>query len=611
MSKKTRRSFVFHSIAAVALGAAAMLPMAAMATVTVYVGGDGASDDNVGTSPTAPFATIEKAMDKVNAENNADNCKVYVRAGTYNVSMVKSFNKGNYISLIGETGSPGDVVIDGGGNTSIFNSQVNAWKNGLTLLNVTIQNATGTAVYFQSHYSVVSNCVFRGNAARAFQTGQNATIIDCVFEDNGDGSVEGGAVRATEGTIIRGCSFSRNKGLIGGAVAGIKATSSMNDGYQIALDGCAFTNNFSATVGGAFCGLGGNGIVNCDFIGNVASNEYSTATGNDPSTGAVVARGGAMALIGNTLPANAHVISNCTFSANVIWGDGGSAVFVRNGDSVVVDCNFVCNTSRTSVVASPAGGAFYRNFVTGTNHACTENIERCIFDGNVADGPGASNGYSCTFRNCLFINNENKANEGGAIRASTKGFCAENCTFAVNSATTYGGAVALAAAGAHDSAFTNCLFVLNEARNPGTSHAKSGVNVGWYNTDANWYPPQVKSFYNCMEVVSQEDYDKGGSGITTGGGKPAVLWYGTGATDFANKVVAGTLADFFIDAANGDYTTVKKSPARNVGVNHDWMASATDLIGKVRINADDGSIVDIGCYEWYNLNPPGLMIFVR
>ena len=118
-----------------------------------------------------------------------------------------------------------------------------------------------------------------------------------------------------------------------------------------------------------------------------------------------------------------------------------------------------------------------------------------------------------------------------------------------------------------------------------------------------------------MEVVSQEDYDKGGSGITTASaaGKPAVLWYGTGATDFANKVVAGTLADFFTDAANGDYTTVKKSPARNAGVNHDWMASAADFTGKARINADDGSIVDIGCHEWYNPNPPtpGLIIVVR
>ena len=601
----------FGSKLAVALCAAAVLPMAAMATVTVYVGGDGASDDNSGTSSSAPFATIEKAMDKVNAEDNANDCKVYVRAGTYTVSTVKSFNKGDNISLIGETGNPEDVVIDGGGNTPIFNSQVNAWKTGLTLRNVTIQNASGTAVYFQSHYSVVSNCVFKGNAARAFQTGQNATIIDCVFEDNGDGSVEGGAVKATGGTIIRGCSFSRNKGLIGGAVAGVRYTNSMNEGYQIALDGCAFTNNFSATVGGAFCGLGGNGIVNCDFVGNVSSNEYATATGNDPSTGAVVARGGAIAFIGNTRPDSAHFVSNCTFAANTIWGDGGSALFVRNGDSVVADCSFVCNTARTSAVSSPSGGAIYRSFVTGTNHASTQNIERCIFDGNVADGPGASTGYDCVFRSCLFVNNENKVNEGGAIRASTRGFCAENCTFAENRAATYGGAVAIAAANGHGSSVTNCLFVRNEAQNPGTTHAKGGVNVGWYNTDGNWKPPQVKSFYNCMEVVSQEDYDKGGSGDVSSGGKPAVLWLGTGATDFANKVVAGTLADFFTDAANGDYTTVKKSPARNVGVNHDWMASATDLIGKVRINADDGSIVDIGCYEWYNLNPPGLMIFVR
>ena len=39
MSKKTRRSFVFHSIAAVALGAAVMLPMAAAATEYQWAGG--------------------------------------------------------------------------------------------------------------------------------------------------------------------------------------------------------------------------------------------------------------------------------------------------------------------------------------------------------------------------------------------------------------------------------------------------------------------------------------------------------------------------------------------------------------------------------------------
>ena len=53
-------------IAAVALGAAMMLPMAAEATVTLYVGGENASDDNSGTSTSAPLATIDKAMDRVN-----------------------------------------------------------------------------------------------------------------------------------------------------------------------------------------------------------------------------------------------------------------------------------------------------------------------------------------------------------------------------------------------------------------------------------------------------------------------------------------------------------------------------------------------------------------
>ena len=39
------------------------------------------------------------------------------------------------------------------------------------------------------------------------------------------------------------------------------------------------------------------------------------------------------------------------------------------------------------------------------------------------------------------------------------------------------------------------------------------------------------------------------------------------------------------------------------------MVDAIDLSGNARINAKDGNVVDIGCYEF--LQPPGLMIFVR
>lgn len=596
---------------AVALCAAAVLPMAAMATVTVYVGGDGASDDNAGTS-SKPYATIEKAMDMVNAENDANDSKVYVRAGIYNVTAVKSFNKGQRMGLIGETGNPADVVIDGGGATAIINYSGTTAVSGLTICNVTIQNATGTAVNLYSTDAVVSNCVFKSNAQRALSVLGNSLVVDCVFEDNGDATLPGGAIYVpANGTTVRRCSFVGNRGSAGGAVAGTALSSGnadMNIGYQIGLDSCAFTNNFSATLGGAFCGLGGNGIVNCDFSGNVASNEVTNAAGVTAPN--VVARGGAIAFIGSSLPASAHVVSNCTFTANTVWGDGGSALFTRNGAANVSDCTFLCNTSRTSAASSPYGGAVLRFWITGSNLSSMQTFERCVFDGNVANGPGASIGRDSLFRNCLFVNNENKSNEGGAIRASVS-FRAENCTFAENRAATYGGAVAIAAANGHGSSVTNCLFVRNEAQNPGTTHAKGGVNVGWYNTDGNWKPPQVKSFYNCMEVVSQEDYDKGGSGDVSSGGKPAVLWLGTGATDFANKVVAGTLADFFTDAANGDYTTVKKSAARNAGVYHGWMASAIDLAHKSRINVDDDSKVDIGCYEWYNLNPPGMVIFVR
>ena len=145
--------------------------------------------------------------------------------------------------------------------------------------------------------------------------------------------------------------------------------------------------------------------------------------------------------------------------------------------------------------------------------------------------------------------------------------------------------------------------MLNETSSPST-HAKGGVNVGWPDTSSSW-TTRVAAFYNCMEVVTQAQYDEG-----SGSGKPATLWLGAGLTTCANKVRAGTLADFFVDAANGDYSPKKSTPARNAGVNAPWMAGATDLAGKARINVDDGNVVDIGCYEWYK-NIHGLILTVR
>ena len=51
------------------------------------------------------------------------------------------------------------------------------------------------------------------------------------------------------------------------------------------------------------------------------------------------------------------------------------------------------------------------------------------------------------------------------------------------------------------------------------------------------------------------------------------------------------------------------SVCRNAGINADWMVDAIDLSGNARIDAKDGNVVDIGCYEFFAT--PGLMIFIR
>ena len=63
----------------------------------------------------------------------------------------------------------------------------------------------------------------------------------------------------------------------------------------------------------------------------------------------------------------------------------------------------------------------------------------------------------------------------------------------------------------------------------------------------------------------------------------------------------------FTDAANGDYSIVRKSPCRDKGFPCAWHADYVDFAGNPRIF---GKAVDIGCYE--NQEPdPGLILLLR
>lgn len=451
-------------------------------------------------------------------------------------------------------------------------------------------------------------------------------ITHCVFEGNGNtyrgsstaDSCYGGACQIRGRTTFRNCVFRDNKAAIGGAICASGKSSNNYDisaPVQLRIEDCGFTNNFARAFGGAVFGVATNGIVNSTFTGNVASNDV--ASGQQYFRETDYARGGAIVFAGgtNSRADGRQLVSNCTFTANMVHGHGASVIFDRNCDVDIFDSTFNCNTSLVSQAGSQAGSAIMSASLTGSTVYMTQRVERCVFSGNVSESgqgciyfPSALRGSSV--RNCLFAGNRNNANPGGAI-GTTAAIDVENCTFAGNHAVTYGGGIALLETAAYASGVTNCLFVLNEASSPST-YAKGGVNVGWPDTSGSW-TTRVAAFYNCMEVVTQEQYDTPGNGKS---GTAAALSLGAGLTTCANKVRAGTLADFFTDAAQGDYTLCSTSPARNAGVNLAWMTGARDLRNDPkwpRINADDRvdgvALVDLGCYEWFNPASPTIISF--
>jgi hypothetical protein len=74
---------------------------------------------------------------------------------------------------------------------------------------------------------------------------------------------------------------------------------------------------------------------------------------------------------------------------------------------------------------------------------------------------------------------------------------------------------------------------------------------------------------------------------------PAVS--GGNYTNFSTNNI--TFNPQFADWQTGDYHLTKDSPCVNAGFNQAWMATATDLDGRPRLDKFSG-IVDIGCYEY-------------
>ncbi|WP_169805807.1 beta strand repeat-containing protein, partial [Methanobrevibacter curvatus] len=244
-----------------------------------------------------------------------------------------------------------------------------------------------------------------------------------------------------------------------------------NGGWTTELYNSTF-NNFYGRIGhGSIIDNDGREItvVGCTFTNNVIWNSSSAAGG-----GGVIFNHAAYA----------NTIRNSTFINNSANHHGGA--IVSTGALVIDDCRFIGNYINGSALSY--GGVIYNN---GT---LTISISNSYFESNVARTTAATSGGGVVatlngiidIHNSVFVNNAingtGATNYGGVFAVNGTGsISADNCTFENNYAKHYGGIAGTTNAGSRIN-ITNSRIVNNSAGTYGGALGSAGGQITIYNT---------------------------------------------------------------------------------------------------------------------------------
>ena len=433
-----------------------------------------------------------------------------------------------------------------------------------------------------SKMGFATNCVFRSCSASNGGGSYCYNVYDSGFEgcsatDNGGGAYGSGSATYTWTVTNRfdTCVFSGCTAGCGGGLYHNESSALEGDraGY---VANCIFTNCTATSNGGGGAYFNVGGLVrDCLFVTNTCT-----------KAGGV---GGAC------WGANAE---RCTFIGNISVAGRGGAMYL----GTAVDCAFTNNTHvANSVGGACAGTACTRCTFSGFGDVSGGSLDRCVFDG-ITDGyifANANDGLERNLyaTNCLVIN----CRVARAIhcRVASYGIELVNCTFADNTigvsypdygslAESYDTTAYMVYGNQGTATLKNCLFSGNMRK-----HQSKEV---YYDSDLRLYTNAANNasiqLSNCLftKAESASNYNWAEGAETLVQGNPLF--------------VAGNAA--YPDLPY--YSILRKSPARNAGVNAAWMNSAVDLAGNARIFED---VVDIGCYECQISPLSGMVLFVR
>ena len=614
-----------------------MLTGAAIAAVsfaeakTAYVSSGGDDASGAVDNPDLPFATLNTALTKLTTGD-----VLQLKDGT--LTLTETFTLNKAVTVQGNPNDRRAAVINVNSTSEkpyrgIYINTKYACVRDLTVSNAVISggNEYGGGIRVDGGYSAVSNCVITccrkevspggGGAALSLQGQERIDGVfytrpteayDCEFVGNHSES-RGGAVftNAGEDRVIK-CVFSNNSAYVTGTMAASAGGAAY--GFEGQYIDCTFENNFASGDGGGLCistsapTLGR--VERCTFRDNV------TLSGGSGFAG-YAEKGVTDCLFANGISTNASLnsnagavyffranatnyISNCVISNNLMYGNFGVGVCVKQGKNtegysrvVVKNCDFIDNrelvhpgyiNDTETKPLNPgwcSGGAIA---LSTQNPGLSLDVEGCRFIRNVGTSTGAGvNFYGRTdrgpseVRNCLFEGNRiagRSPQNGGAI-AGQVNLTVYNCTIVTNSAGGNGGGIYMGDATYGHAKVYNTVFIDN-TKGTGTADDIAIANKESYADDVS----------NCAAFTAIAGSD--------------------------NVPLART-DSIFTDAANGDYTLAMNSVLINKGLNFDWMVGASDIRGNARkfprIRKDGVNIVDIGCYEYWIA--PGLLLLVR
>ena len=464
---------------------------------TWYVDDATGSDSNNG-SESAPFKTIQKALDL--GSDTLKDGEIVVRKGTYKLGG-NPIHGNLYCKLRGETDDPSDVVVDAENLSECARFAGIERKppfivSGITFINGNKPKDTTAAYCALSVIKnvVVSNCVVTscGNVdvSKAPVSLSDAKMVQCVISNcvslgrgsalrlGSDGVFEKGlitecqapsgvygAIFAQAGGILRDSVISNNTARLCPGVTGIPQE----------ISGCLFIDNYAA---------------------------YDSNQNPKDGGALVIAEDSNSA----TIP-ELCIISNCVVTGTVNEHPEcvrGAGINIKDVSVLVVECTVSNNISKCYT------GLYARR----NDLSKTIEIVDCVFSDNEArsgDGGGAYLGNGVKVRGCTFSGNTASVAGGGVYGL---GFEMDGCVISNNTAKC-GGGICVVTNGVAAAVISNSVFRLNSS-----SHEGGGLSVGYlYKTECA-YTNGYASVYSSM---FEENSTEGQSADYSGGGAVSIL----------------------------------------------------------------------------------------